>query len=190
MAVKTLCSHITSPGGSPLFWNDLVIPAQGINLSGTPAPPTPDTALLGDGCLLFSNTVENNVAVQFQMPHDWCEGTDIHLHMHWCKTTADTGTVLWDAKWSVAKVGTVFPAMSAYATASVEVANADTADLHAISEWAAISMTGNTLSTIVKVVMRRDATNGSDTYDQNAKLLGIDVHYQIDAPGSLQELLK
>ena len=69
-------------------WDDLVIPAIGINPAGVAGAATFDT---NDGTLVFSKG--STAACQFQMPHKWKQGSDIYLHIHWHKTTPNAGTV-------------------------------------------------------------------------------------------------
>lgn len=166
-------------------WDNLMVPAIAINPAGTPTPASIDT---DDGTLLFATG--NTAACQFQMPHAWKVGTNIKLHIHWCKTTSAAGTVKWRVKYEWTNIGGTISAFSAF-TDLTEVAaapNSDTAGKHALAEHPEISGSGKTMSSVIRVVIERNATG--DTYGANAKLLGIDIHYQIDSFGSHLEYIK
>jgi len=169
--------------GDPV-WDDLRAPATGINPVGSPSPATPNTT---DGSLTFS---KGNVAIAwFQLPHQWLEGSDLHLHIHWSKATSAAGTVHWQMKYKWANIGAVMPGFSALTDGAEITANADTADLHALLEWNEIDGTGKTVSSMLGVFIQR-TNDGSDTYAGNANLYEIDLHFQIDSLGSTQEYIK
>jgi hypothetical protein len=51
-------------------------------------------------------------------------------------------------------------------------------------------MTGETLSAIVSMQVRRAAGEAEDNYDADARLWEVDIHYQIDARGSSEQFTK
>lgn len=168
-------------------YDDVQFPAAGMNPTGLPSPPTVDNT---DGTLLFASGADNIVGICFQIPHGWSEGTAIGPHIHWCKTTAAAGTVKWQLKYSVQKPGAVLPSFSSFTDGTDQVADADTANLHAIRKWAEITTTGMTVSTICKFVLQRTSSGGADTYAANAKLLSFDIHVAKDSNGSRSEWVK
>jgi hypothetical protein len=175
-------------GGFPLysdeFTEDLRFPAQGINPPGAPSDPDRDNT---DGTLLFDAGRTEIVAGVAQLPHAWKEGDDIEPHVHWCPTTTDTGDVLWRLTYSIADVGEVFPASSAKFRWG---AAPGTAETHVLSSFGDVTMTGKTISTIMKWTLSRIGGDAVDTYPADARLLEFDIHYQVDRPGSRQRYVK
>jgi hypothetical protein len=165
-------------------WDDLRGPASGVNPIGSPSPATPNTA---DGSLTFA---KGNVAVAwFQMPHKWKLESDIHIHIHWSKSTTNAGTCNWQMKYKWGNIGEVMPAFSLLAKGTEVTPNSNTVDKHALLEWAAISGVGKTLSSMICVFIQR-VNDGDDTFTGDGNLYEIDIHYQIDSVGSRSELIK
>lgn len=167
---------------TPAF-DDLRSPASGINPVGSTSPATVNTT---DGSLTF--TTGNAVTSWFQMPHAWKEGSLIHLHIHWSKSTSAAGTVNWQTKYKVFNIGEVAPAFTSLATGTEIVPNSNTANKHALIEFPDIAMTGKTLSAMVCVYLERVTTG--DTYGATVNLYEIDLHYEVDAFGSRTEFVK
>lgn len=167
---------------TPAF-EDLRAPAGGINPVGSPSPATPNTT---DGSLTFA--VGNVAVAWFQMPHAWKEGSPIHVHIHWSKSTSAAGTVNWQMKYKVFNIGAVAPAFSSLATGTEMVPNSNTADKHALLEFADISMTGITLSAMVCIYLERVTTG--DTYGASVNLYEVDIHHEVDSFGSRTEFVK
>lgn len=167
---------------TPAF-DDLRSPASGINPAGSPSAATPNTA---DGSLTFST---GNVAVAwFQMPHARREGSPIHCHIHWSKSTSAAGAVNRQMKYKVFNIGATAPAFSSLATGTEVVSNSNTADKHALLEFTDIDMTGKTLSAMVCIYLERVATG--DTYGASVNLYEVDLHYEVDSFGSRTEFVK
>mgnify|MGYP006921285718 CR=1 FL=1 len=165
-------------------WDDLRAPATGINPLGSPSAATPNAT---DGSLTFS---KGNVCIAwFQLPHKYKEGSDIHIHIHWSKTTSAAGTVHWQIKYKWANIGDVMPAFSSLADLTDEIGDENTADLHALSEMAAVSGVGKTISSMVCVYLSR-TNDGGDTYAGDVNLYEVDIHYQADTLGSVEEYSK
>ena len=169
-------------------WDDLRSPASAINPAGSAAAATVDQ---DDGNLVFTNGQTQTVAVLFQMPHAWKVGSTISFHIHWSKTTSASGTVKWQAKYRWYNIGAVKGSFSAFVDLTETVANADTADLHALAETPDWAGTGKTISSMIEVVLQRLSSGGSaDTYGAAVKLAEVDLHYQLDGFGSYLELTK
>lgn len=169
-----------------LAWDDLRFPAQGINPSGTTAPPTVD-ATTYPGTLLFSSAATNLIAGVAQMPHAWARGTEIHPHVHWSKTTSASGGVVWEWCYALADIGGTFGAYSAWIAATAVVLNSDTAHKHALDSFAAVTPDMKESGMIAWQVRRKhDAT--ADTYAADARLWEFDFHYQVAKAGTVPEI--
>jgi len=161
-----------------LKWDDMRAPASTINPIGPVAPPSVDTE---DGGLLFGKG--EAVAIWFQIPHGWKEGTALYPHLHWTKVSAGTGLPNWRYRYKIAAPGETFGAVSAWISGSEGLTNNDVVGKHAIWAFPPLDMTGRTLSTMLGIRLER-TNDVNDTYSGDAKLLEFDIHYQIDAPGS------
>lgn len=165
------------------MWDDLRAPASSINPVGSLTPPSIDSS---DGSLLFSTN--DTVAIWFQLPHAWKEGTELRPHLHWAKTTTGAGIPNWQMKYKFANAGDVFPAFSSLVSSTVGVSDSNTINKHALSYFPSIDATGKLISSMLCVVLQRTSTG--DTYGADAKLLEFDIHYQVDSTGSRQEYIK
>lgn len=168
--------------GDGPFWEDLTFPATGINPPGAVSDPDRDT---NDGTLLFAASGVEVIVGVAQLPHCWIEGSEIRPHVHWGPTTTGAGTVLWRLGYSIANIGSPFPAFSLL---SVEADASEVAEDHLVAAFGEIDMTGFTISANIKWYVAR--IGGSDTYADDAKFYDFDIHYQSDRPGSRQEYVK
>jgi hypothetical protein len=162
------------------MWQDLRSPASSLRLGAGGA----DTVT---GNLIFRSGQDDEVFDAFQMPHGFKPDV-VYPHVHWWKTTSAAGTVNWEARWVVADVGDVFDDISAesYVALDVEVADGDTARLHAVY-GTSIDLTGYSDSCMILFALRRQSASSGDTYGADVHLLEIDLHYQISSLGSLTE---
>jgi len=170
-----------------ITWDDLKAPATAINPAGSPSPASVNT---DDGSLEFAkNPATNVVVVWFQLPHDYVEGSNIKVHIHWAKKTSATGTVNWQMKYKWANIGDVMPAFapSALITAIEAVSNKDTAELHALASFGEIDGTGKSISSMIAIYLQRTA---GDTYAESVKLFEMDIHYQRNIYSSKEEYRK
>jgi hypothetical protein len=169
------------------FWEDLRFPAQGINPTGSAAPPGTGE----DGTLLFRGSVGVEiVAGVAQMPHGWDEGTTISPHVHWSKTTSAAGGVVWQFRYRIASVGDTLTDWSDWADGTDEVGPTDVAYTHSLASFPDLDMTGFGISCMILWQLQRDPLAAGDTYGADAALWEFDIHYQQDQPGSRREFLK
>ena len=164
-------------------WDDLKAPASGINPAGQVAPPDVSNV---DGSLLFSTN--DAVCLWLQFPHDYVEGSNIRIHIHWTKTSNATGVVNWQTKYKWASIGELFPAFSSLKSGTLAVSDKDTDGIHALTEFGEISGIGKGISSMICIYLIRTATG--DTYGAEAKLLEIDIHYQRNIYSSNEEYSK
>jgi len=169
-----------------LSWDDLQCPPEAFNPAGTPSPPTIDNTTV-PGTWLFSGTTENNLAVIKQMPHRWKQGGTLKPHVHWEKTTTGSGEVMWQWCYSIANVGAVFPAYSAYFDGTNAVPHSNTVRKHALDTFPDVDMTGKRESCMICIQFRRLPSHASDTYAADARFLEFDIHYQSDKDGTEDE---
>ena len=177
--------------GTATVWDDLRVAPD---VKGTGAKDPSWSAWLSGLYLYdFDNAAagsEKEIWFNIQMPHGWKEGTSVYPHVHWVNDTAGTAgqVVRWGLEYTVAKIGATFPAVTTvYATTIVGGGDITVADEHLITSFDPITMTGNTISTILVCRLFRNSSNAADTYSGTAGLLSIDWHFEIDKIGSSTE---
>lgn len=168
-------------------WDDLRFPPSLVNPGPANAPDFVQVAGLGTVYVMaFNSSVTEDVHFVVQMPHSWKEGSTIKPHVHWTNHEGGTGDVRWVFEYTKAVVGGVF-------ATTQQLAAVDTAEAqytHQVIGLGDVDMTGDTVSTILLCRVSRDAGHAGDTLDQDAGLLEIDIHYQIDGNGSAEEFAK
>ena len=165
-------------------WDDMRAPASLINPAGSIAPPSIST---GDGSLVFSKG--KAISIWFQLPHSWREGSNIVPHIHWTKTTTEAGYPNFKIKYKWGNVGDVIPAFSSLISGTLEVSDSNTIDKQALISFGEIPSIGKKISSMICIYLER-VNDASDTYAGDIKLYELDIHYQVDAFGSIQEFIK
>lgn len=136
---------------------------------------------------------EKEIFFTVQLPHTWKEGTAVEPHVHWVNKSAGTAgqVVRWGLEYSKQNIGGAFAApTTVYGTTIAGGADITVANSHAITDFDAIDMTGETISTIIVCRLFRNSSDAADTYAGTAGLLYIDWHYEINSMGSRQEYIK
>lgn len=176
--------------GDATVFDDLRFPSNSSNRIAGQEPTVEATS----GLLLFSKTQLNTVFALVQLPHSWKEGTTIYPHIHWQKADGgDTNPVVWEVKYKHIPIGGVMDA--AWTTEEkdnvVGVTPDDgTADKHLITAFTGISMAGKTISHCILFWVSRLGNDAGDTYDDDARFMEFDVHYEMDTLGSDEEFTK
>jgi len=130
-----------------------------------------------------------------QLPHTWKEGSTIFPHLHWSPRASESGNVVWNFDYTWANYNpsspVIFPATT---TSTVTSTGPFTANTHLITPLtnsnSGLVSTGKLISSILICRLWRNSSNTSDTYADDAGLLFIDFHYEIDSYGSRNEYAK
>lgn len=179
---------MTSYNETAPMWDDLRFPVAAINPVGLAAPPTLNET---NGLLEFSASATNTIAIQVQMPHAWQEGSVIVPHVHWRKKTQGTGNVLWSLTYEFKNRGATFTDSPTTVTADTVAGTDDgTALVHHLTSFGNVAMTGLEISCMGLLTLSRVGGDNADTYAGVAQLLEFDIHYLIDAFGSIQQTAK
>lgn len=129
-----------------------------------------------------------------QLPHSWKEGTAIYPHIHWMPKASESGTVEWNLDYSWQNYDPTTPlAFPTFTTSTVTVAGPFVANTHRLTSLtggAGLIGTDKKISSILICKIWRNSSNGADTYNDDAGLLSLDFHYQIDTVGSRTEYTK
>jgi hypothetical protein len=169
-----------------VVWDDVRVAASSIRIQGV--SNIPDWGGVGDGnlyALAFDPTTMEQVFFTVQLPHTYKLGTNIHPHIHWMPETTDTGTVRWGLEYEWVNIG---DSMTGGSTITIDDDGDGTLLKHQIAEFAELSGVGKGMSSMLICRVYRDATN--DDFADDAYLLEIDFHFEIDSLGSRQEYVK
>jgi hypothetical protein len=176
----------------PPYWDDLRIPATSARI-GPVNPPT-FSQLLNNGAgstgvytWHFSPTITEDLFFAAQMPHAYLQESPIYPHVHWCCTTSNAGNVVWELEFTRAEVNSFFSSSSIY---QIIATGSGFANYHQVNSFPTINMIGKTISSMILCRLSRVGGNVNDTYPDDAALLEIDFHFQLDTPGSRQETVK
>lgn len=182
---------------SPLYWEDIRIAGERARaVAGTSIPDfvvykTNGAGSRGVFTYRFDHVTDEEVFFMEQLPHSYKLGTDLYAHAHWAPIDAGAGTVRWCLEYTWAKLNGTF-GNTQFACNSCTAGGVG--DAHQLCSMGAISgVTNNDISSMLICRFFRDAdasTGGTDTYGSDAVFLEFDFHFQIDSPGSRQELVK
>jgi hypothetical protein len=126
------------------------------------------------------------------MPHAW-KISDIGAHVHWIPKTNGTGSVSWGLEYTWANIGDTFSDTKIIYGNNHIPGGSLVAGKHMLTEIGTISPEGITgVSSMLICRIFRDATGTglTDNYNDDAGLLEIDFHYEIDSLGSQEEYVK
>jgi hypothetical protein len=196
---------ITSPTAktpifSPPVYEDLRIVPTSFDFVGNTDPTLVAYTPTGSGTATMLYEFAKNDVAYFvaQVPHNYKEGTDITVHVHWTPgsrgTEEGTNLVGWKVLYAWTNIDAAFPAMQ---TADLSDACTSTDDAHLITPE--VTLNGHTvpktISSMLICQVTRTDTNGDDTWASSTTgqlplILEVDFHYQIDTLGSRQILTK
>jgi hypothetical protein len=177
-------------------WDDLRFPANQLALIGARVPDwvkyqDDGAASRGVYALQFGDEAvnEEEVGLDAQMPHSWREGTAVQLHIHMSPEDATTCNYRVCFEYTIASTDTNFPATSETCTT---FASDEVALKYQYEEIiSSISMTGETISSMIKGRFYRNSSDALDTCDGKIMWLHeLDIHYQRDRPGSRSQETK
>ena len=137
-----------------------------------------------------------------QFPHGWKIGTNFRPHIHWSPSVGggvyDNQGVCWKIDYSIAPRPGTFIAPVTMSGVDTWTTGSDGLvqyghrrvrfmDSNGSTE---IGVSGLTISSMILLRLYRDNAHTADTFTQPAHFLEVDFHYQIDKPGSREELTK
>lgn len=133
------------------------------------------------------------MSFQVQLPHTWVEGTTIYPHLHWTPRGNNvSGNVEWNLDYSWvnydASAVQVFPAVTTSTVVASPASGNFVQNGHYITALTSgntgIDGTGKKISSILICRIWRNSSDPSDTYNDDAGVLFMDFHVQIDGFGS------
>lgn len=177
----------------PTYWDDSQVPGLAV-VGGATAPGLIDFAGSSDVKVYGFDGGSRDEEAHFsiQLSHKYKEGTTLEPHLHWCETAAPANAadtnVVWSMTYSIQNVNGTF---SSPTTLLVTNSITGTNWTHRIAGFDPdIDGADLKISSVLVGSVNRLASSASDTYDKDAALLSLDFHYETDAPGSRQTLVK
>lgn len=121
----------------------------------------------------------------FELQHDYKEGTDLVVHVHWFPSTTDTGNVDFEYEYVVHKGNT---ALGNSTKSNIQTAAPGTAKYAKRTNFVTITGTGFKVGDQIIVRFGRDArvTNTNDTFVGDVYIQTLGIHYECDTVGSRQ----
>lgn len=188
--------------GDGTVWDDLRFPALALRVPPAGASAEPDLVQFRDNndsstgvfSYAFDAATEEEMYFAIQMPHSWA-GTPISPHVHWAVMAGTTGTVGWGMEYTWAELSGTF-AYTALIAANQNYLGEDNlvAYRHYLTGLPDITGTfgSGTISSMLVGRIFRDAGASlvADSCPQDAVLLELDFHYEIDRLGSDQEYVR
>jgi opacity protein-like surface antigen len=169
------------------FWNDLRV-SQSFKLGGG---NDPNLVQFLSGGYFYCFDTNDELGFNTQLPHEWKIGTDLEFHVHWTphsRGVAENGnTVTWAADVSIIGIDGTFPVVSNYS-------DTDTCDgvdnKHLLIDIGTVPGSALTLSSVITGRVYKSGGTWSGTGNNGPMLLELDLHYEIDRPGSRWEYTK
>jgi len=171
------------------YWDDLRVPFT--NTRVTPTKSEPEFEDTGDGLYTYAFEDDNDSTESLhfvaQLPHSYKIGTDLECHVHWSPSTTNTGNVVWKMFYKAISIDGTFPAVGSFRV--IDAADG-TAMKHQVTELGDIDGSGLGISSIIigNLTVLGDADE--ETFTGVVYGWEFDFHYEIDAPGSLEEYVK
>lgn len=163
------------------YWDDLKFPATTIRQGATTKPDF-DSTDLG---LLFPQNDDTEIAYAIgQFPHARANGTDISPHVHFIQTSALEPVFKLAYRWY--ENGATPPSFTIITVNSMAFSYTS-GDMLQIAEFPDIDGSAiDTVSSIIDMKLYRD----DNVITGDVLVKELDIHYQIDQPGSREEYAK
>jgi hypothetical protein len=180
-------------GVANLRWKDLIIDAH----EGGGASALTQEAFRDTNCeLLFMvHNIADRLSFEEEMPHDWKPGTEMKLHAHIIPMSNGSGLFALDYEVYCANVGEAFPALASWTTGTATLSlSASDQYKHLVIPLVTLPGTGKRESAMILCTIARNPA--TDTYQTNkdhgtvaanVAILKIDVHYQAEKSGTVEE---
>lgn len=161
----------------PPAYNDIIISASNLR-PGASAPAFAEFV----APVYTMKFVDGNTDMaygSFEIPHNYREGTDLEVHVHWAPSSTNTGNCVW--KFNAVAAGMEGGAFTAIAEMTATDAGGGVALGHQYASFGSISGVGHQIGDIIAFELKRPT---GDAFTGDAFLLSIGIHYQCDSIGS------
>lgn len=163
-------------------WDDLRVPLSTARTGAS----VPNYSALTNNVYTwhFVDAQTDTLYFETQLPHGYKAGTTLKPHLHWCPTTASTNEVVWQLEYTIASIGSNYPAT---ASLTVTAACQNVSLQHLIKAFGDIPGTSLTRSAVMVGRISRLGTDGGDNYTGDACPLSFDIHYESNKIGTDSE---
>lgn len=168
-----------------LLWDDVFLPLAVTKLGSTAPTWSPFFGNLSRYKFAINDFVEGD----FEIPHDYCEGTDLKPHCHVVTSGAETGMEVryslecWMANMGSASITTSTPT-------SADLALPTAQGHHFYYSLGTISGAGLSIGALVSFLFKRIALTSGSNPVNNPFVVQVGVHYLKDRSGSKTESSK
>jgi hypothetical protein len=186
-----------APTGNHLTtWNDWNL---SISAAKQPAVNSPTWATLVGNLNAFQFAVNDYLYLESQeLLHDWKEGTDLSLHVHWATGGLNDATVRgvkWEIEYTLCNPVEGAFGVTAYTTsttvsAEFSIPAAQPDRTHRVSHVATISGANIRIGAQLIMRIRRIASVTNPDPDANPFAISFGVHYEADTAGSRSIMTK
>ncbi|MEI7961183.1 MAG: hypothetical protein WCI04_02505 [archaeon] len=168
------------------YWDDISVSING-SKTETAKPPLFDETQMA---YYFENVGAGNeqyVFGEFELPHGWKLGTNLHCHLHLHPSTNDVNDANFELSYNWTNIG----AIEATPTTITLLAHFDgNVNKTQIVEFPDINGSGKTLSSLVEYRLKRLSSATNDTFTGNVYVDNLGCHAEFDAIGSREEWIK
>jgi hypothetical protein len=165
--------------GDATVYKDLIFPVSNLRVGAS--PPTFAGFQNGVYANRFDNTFVHTVYGSVELQHDYEEGSELEVHIHWSPSTTNTGVAKFSFEYTIASVNGIFGVST---TATAIQAGSGTVNKHHYLTLATISGTNRKIGDIICFAFSRLGNHPEDTFTGNAFIHSIGVHYKCDTIGS------
>lgn len=131
----------------------------------------------------FGPSAVSETFVNWDVPFNWKDGSDLYAAIHWSPAAStSTGTVRWVLEFTYAPVNGTFGDTTTVNIDSTVSTSSAWKHLQTVSSSFSGSMADPNTRFLIRLY--RDGASGSDTFADNAYLIGIDFYYQVDKFGT------
>lgn len=164
------------------FEEDLRFPVSSILVRG--ASNVPDYEMLQNNTyvLAFSSSIMEQAFLILQLPHGRNPISPLEFHFHWTGKKALTGNVTFCLEFTCANID------EAFTNTTIKCVNDefDGVYKHQMTNYITVNGVYNR-SAMCATRVYRDPTNSTDTYNADALLLEVDVHYNSTGFGMVEQ---
>jgi hypothetical protein len=177
--------------GNATVYNDIIIQGNQLLKPSINAPDVDNFINSNLQIYTFDGTANTEHLFGLcEMQHDYKEGSNIELHLHWIPTVAPLSqkVVKWQIYYNWANKTDTFSS----GTLVSNTGTVETTDqwVHKYTSIATITGTGKKVGSVIAFQLFRNPTDNSDTYESDAGVLSVGIHYECDTCGSRQPLIK
>lgn len=175
--------------GTAVRWDDVMVPGLSVKTRGSADPTLTQVGATGLFLYAFPPSSMKEVYFQIQFPHSVKLGGTIEPHIHWMASGTSALVCVWQIDYLWAEVGDNFNVGGGVNTIATSGAGSGTAHDHLVSTFG--DLTGKSqVSSCMFGRLYRDGGVGADALTDDAYLVSLDFHCEMDTAGSAEKYTK